>query len=188
MRARKRRRPPRSSIAIISASRSARPSRTGASTRSPFAITSAATRSSAPRAATGRNLSRATRASRSKCARGSSSQRACGVGSPEPDPIFIVGLPRSGSTLIEQILASHSRVEGTQELADIQRIGDGASGARSATCANPRYPGVLARIERRGLSAVRREVPERYARLPHGQAVTSSTRCRTTSGTSASST
>jgi len=35
------------------------------------------------------------------------------------DPIFIVGLPRSGSTLIEQILASHSQVEGTQELADI---------------------------------------------------------------------
>ena len=38
------------------------------------------------------------------------------------DPIFIVGLPRSGSTLLEQILASHSQVEGTQELADIQRI------------------------------------------------------------------
>lgn len=45
-----------------------------------------------------------------------------GVGAPDSDPIFIVGLPRSGSTLIEQILASHSRVEGTQELADIQRI------------------------------------------------------------------
>ena len=36
-----------------------------------------------------------------------------------PDPIFIVGLPRSGSTLIEQILASHSRIEGTMELPDI---------------------------------------------------------------------
>ena len=45
-----------------------------------------------------------------------------GVGVPDPDPIFIVGLPRSGSTLIEQILASHSQVEGTQELSDIQRI------------------------------------------------------------------
>jgi hypothetical protein len=50
-----------------------------------------------------------------------------GVGLPDPDPIFpcpifIVGLPRSGSTLIEQILASHSQVEGTQELAEIQRI------------------------------------------------------------------
>lgn len=37
-------------------------------------------------------------------------------------PIFIVGLPRSGSTLIEQILSSHSMVEGTMELADIPRI------------------------------------------------------------------
>jgi tetratricopeptide (TPR) repeat protein len=45
-----------------------------------------------------------------------------GAGVPDPDPIFIVGLPRSGSTLIEQILASHSLVEGTQELAEIQRI------------------------------------------------------------------
>jgi predicted Zn-dependent protease len=40
-------------------------------------------------------------------------------GSPAVDPIFIVGLPRSGSTLLEQILASHSGVEGTRELADI---------------------------------------------------------------------
>lgn len=39
-----------------------------------------------------------------------------GWGHPAPDPIFIVGLPRSGSTLIEQILASHSAVEGTMEL------------------------------------------------------------------------
>ncbi len=39
-----------------------------------------------------------------------------GWGADDPSPIFILGLPRSGSTLIEQILASHSRVEGTQEL------------------------------------------------------------------------
>jgi tetratricopeptide (TPR) repeat protein len=45
-----------------------------------------------------------------------------GFGVSDPDPIFIVGLPRSGSTLIEQILASHSRVESTQELPDIQRV------------------------------------------------------------------
>ncbi|HEX5764743.1 MAG TPA: sulfotransferase [Woeseiaceae bacterium] len=42
-----------------------------------------------------------------------------GWGSPAPDPIFIVGLPRAGSTLLEQILASHSQVDGTTELPDI---------------------------------------------------------------------
>jgi len=42
-----------------------------------------------------------------------------GSGEPSAAPIFIVGLPRSGSTLIEQILASHSRVEGTMELPNI---------------------------------------------------------------------
>jgi tetratricopeptide (TPR) repeat protein len=45
-----------------------------------------------------------------------------GLGSPAPDPIFIVGLPRSGSTLIEQILSSHSAVEGTMELPDLSNI------------------------------------------------------------------
>ena len=45
-----------------------------------------------------------------------------GIGVPDRDPIFILGLPRSGSTLVEQILASHSQVEGTQELPDIPRI------------------------------------------------------------------
>jgi len=43
-------------------------------------------------------------------------------GVPDSDPIFIVGLPRSGSTLIEQILASHSKVEGTQELPETPLI------------------------------------------------------------------
>jgi tetratricopeptide (TPR) repeat protein len=45
-----------------------------------------------------------------------------GVGHPEPAPIFVVGLPRAGSTLIEQILASHSAVEGTMELPDIANL------------------------------------------------------------------
>jgi tetratricopeptide (TPR) repeat protein len=44
-------------------------------------------------------------------------------GCPAPDPIFIVGLPRSGSTLVEQILASHSRIEGTMELPEMMTIG-----------------------------------------------------------------
>jgi tetratricopeptide (TPR) repeat protein len=45
-----------------------------------------------------------------------------GGGSPAPDPIFVVGLPRAGSTLIEQILSSHSQVEGTMELPEITSI------------------------------------------------------------------
>ena len=45
-----------------------------------------------------------------------------GRGNPDSSPIFIVGLPRSGSTLIEQILASHSMVEGTFELPDMARL------------------------------------------------------------------
>lgn len=45
-----------------------------------------------------------------------------GSGAREQDPIFIVGLPRAGSTLIEQILASHSMVEGTAELSDMHLV------------------------------------------------------------------
>ncbi len=68
--------------------------------------------------------------------------RFSGSGNPAPDPIFIVGLPRSGSTLLEQILASHSMVEGTAELADIQRVVLELSG-REMTDEESRYPAVL---------------------------------------------
>ena len=54
------------------------------------------------------------------CTRSFFAERA-GVGDPRPDPIFVLGLPRAGSTLIEQILASHSQVEGTLELSNVQR-------------------------------------------------------------------
>ncbi len=71
--------------------------------------------------------------------------RCAGSGAPAPDPIFIVGLPRSGSTLIEQILASHSAVEGTQELADLPRMVNGLQG-REAPAGHPGYPRILARM------------------------------------------
>jgi len=45
-----------------------------------------------------------------------------GSGNPDPAPIFVLGLPRSGSTLLEQILASHSQVEGTSELPYVGRV------------------------------------------------------------------
>jgi tetratricopeptide (TPR) repeat protein len=64
-----------------------------------------------------------------------------GVGVPNLDPIFIVGLPRSGSTLLEQILASHSLVEGTRELSDIQRIVVEIRGLE-----DNRYPAALAEL------------------------------------------
>jgi tetratricopeptide (TPR) repeat protein len=69
-----------------------------------------------------------------------------GLGSHSGYPIFIVGLPRAGSTLLEQILASHSRVEGTHELADIQRMVMELHG-RDPDLANPRYPRVLAEMK-----------------------------------------
>ncbi|MDR3512792.1 MAG: sulfotransferase [Caulobacteraceae bacterium] len=65
-----------------------------------------------------------------------------GWGDPRPDPIFILGLPRSGSTLLEQILASHSQVEGTQELPDIQRVALELQG-RDPDLDDPRYPAAL---------------------------------------------
>jgi tetratricopeptide (TPR) repeat protein len=65
-----------------------------------------------------------------------------GVGCPSDAPIFIVGLPRSGSTLIEQILASHSQVEGTMELPEIPRLVAVLQG-RSFTDSEPRYPAIL---------------------------------------------
>ncbi len=66
-----------------------------------------------------------------------------GAGSQSKKPIFILGLPRSGSTLLEQILASHSAVEGTQELANIPRFALEFQGPHSDND-NPRYPAVLA--------------------------------------------
>lgn len=67
------------------------------------------------------------------------------VGCPSADPIFIVGLPRSGSTLIEQILASHSQVEGTMELSEIATYTVDLEG-RNRDATNRRYPRVLAEL------------------------------------------
>jgi len=53
-----------------------------------------------------------------------------GWGSERDDPIFIIGLPRAGSTLLEQILASHSQVEGTRELAEITAFARTLGGAK----------------------------------------------------------
>jgi tetratricopeptide (TPR) repeat protein len=81
---------------------------------------------------------------KSVCTRKFFEQRS-GYGVASTAPIFVVGLPRSGSTLIEQILASHSAVEGTQELADIPRYVLELQG-RERDVESPRYPGVLAQL------------------------------------------
>jgi tetratricopeptide (TPR) repeat protein len=63
-----------------------------------------------------------------------------------PDPIFIVGLPRAGSTLLEQILASHSHVEGTSELQDIIGISR-KLGGKSRENPSGKYPECLAEMK-----------------------------------------
>jgi tetratricopeptide (TPR) repeat protein len=77
-----------------------------------------------------------------------------GTGYPAPDPIFVVGMPRSGSTLVEQILASHSQVEGTMELVELM-----AMAAR--TKRDGRYPEKLGDTEPRELAALGEEYIER---------------------------
>ena len=67
-------------------------------------------------------------------------------GAAAPDPIFVVGLPRSGSTLIEQILASHSQVEGTMELPDMVMTAAALAGKRDPSV-EPRYPRVLGTLD-----------------------------------------
>jgi tetratricopeptide (TPR) repeat protein len=87
-----------------------------------------------------------TRKQREICTQSFFARRA-GWGVKSPDPIFIIGLPRAGSTLLEQILASHSGVEGTQELADIPRMVMELQG-REPDMLNPRYPGILEELSR----------------------------------------
>ena len=106
-----------------------------------------------------------------------------GAGAPAPDPIFIVGLPRAGSTLIEQILASHSPVEGTMELPDIARDRARPGRPASAATSEPRYPrGRWRRSTPEKFRALGRAVPRADARPAQDRRRrSSSTRCRTTS-------
>jgi hypothetical protein len=69
------------------------------------------------------------------------------------DPIFIVGLPRSGSTLLEQILASHSHVEGTRELAYIPTMARELAGAPETAAKYPEYLASLGEADVEALAA-----------------------------------
>ena len=70
-----------------------------------------------------------------------------GVGDQNSDPIFIVGLPRSGSTLIEQILSSHSLVEGTTELQNIIALSRKIANKKD-TKSKSEYPSALSQIKK----------------------------------------
>ena len=80
-----------------------------------------------------------------------------------PVPIFIVGLPRSGSTLIEQILASHSQVEGTHELSDLSKLVRGYRGRRTQ-----QFPDTLGGLEPGGWARLGREYLERTRKYRSG--------------------
>ncbi|MCI0517371.1 MAG: sulfotransferase [Woeseiaceae bacterium] len=79
----------------------------------------------------------------------------------EPTPILIVGLPRSGSTLIEQILASHSLVDATHELGDLTRA---VQTLRRRARKQERFPEFLEKTRAAGWSRIGREYMKRTAR------------------------
>ncbi len=78
-------------------------------------------------------------------------------GADAPDPIFIVGLPRAGSTLLEQILATHPQVEGTVELPDLPQIARDLAGSRE-TANHSQFFAAVAALE----PATLRGLGERY--------------------------
>ena len=82
-----------------------------------------------------------------------------GLGFAGTDAIFIVGLPRAGSTLIEQILASHSSVEGTMELPDVMAMAQ-ILGGRNGRGGEQRYPAVLATLSADECAALGRQYLE----------------------------
>jgi len=88
-----------------------------------------------------------------------------GCGYPDPSPIFIVGLPRSGSTLVEQILASHSGVEGTFELPNLLTI---VREFDHADAAHDAYPEIVRSVSAEHLGALGRRYIEETAPLRDG--------------------
>ncbi len=88
-------------------------------------------------------------------------------GDPSFGPILIVGLPRSGSTLIEQILASHSQVEGTMELPDLSRLIRDINRNRKD---GQEYPEVLAQLSQQDFASLGQKYLETTQRYRTGKA------------------
>ena len=107
-----------------------------------------------------------------------------GHGDPDAAPIFILGLPRSGSTLLEQILASHPQVEGTAELPYIGRLATSLNRNRGG---GVNYPEAMRELEGRNLAALGADTSRSRGCTDARASRASSTRCRTISRTSASS-
>lgn len=74
-------------------------------------------------------------------------EKKAGLGCDVPDPIFIVGMPRAGSTLLEQILSSHSQVDGTMELHNVLNLAKRLRGRGQAEDGGPRYPQIMTELE-----------------------------------------
>jgi tetratricopeptide (TPR) repeat protein len=100
-----------------------------------------------------------------------------GLGGSQDDPIFIVGLPRAGSTLLEQILASHSQIDGTMELPNIIALAHRLNGRRFIA-EEPRYPKILEKLDAEALQAMadayirdtrvhRRDAPRFIDKMPN---------------------
>jgi tetratricopeptide (TPR) repeat protein len=88
------------------------------------------------------------------------------TGEPQyPRPVFVVGLPRSGSTLIEQILASHSMVEGTHELSDLSKVIRAMrKGKRQRQSQQPRFPEVVGGLKQKGWTKLGEQYLDRSAK------------------------
>ncbi|GAK34361.1 putative protein [alpha proteobacterium Q-1] len=86
-------------------------------------------------------------------------QKQADQGHMAPDPIFILGLPRAGSTLVEQILASHSEVDGTLELPNILALAHRLRGRTSGRAAS-RYPAILQELSAEKLEDLGRDYIE----------------------------
>lgn len=93
--------------------------------------------------------------------------RGKGFGDPTPDPIFVVGLHRSGSTLVEQILASHPLIEGTTELAAMNNVRDRlerSTGLSAPAAISSLEPGEFAAL---GAQYLHRTTPFRQTDRPY---------------------
>jgi hypothetical protein len=83
----------------------------------------------------------------------------------DPAPILIVGLPRSGSTLIEQILCSHSQVDGTAELPDLMKLGQQTGENRFD---NMKYPETLVDMDADNVEGLGKDYIESTFHHRHG--------------------